>query len=60
MRELAEPVRLWLLWGVLPLWLAAGVADWWCHRRSDLAHTAGVPEALLLLHQLEPRPQERR
>jgi hypothetical protein len=22
------------------------VADWWCHRRSDIAHTAGVTESL--------------
>lgn len=47
MSELAEPVRLLLLWGVLPLWMAAGVADWWCHRRSDIGHSAGLHEVLL-------------
>lgn len=47
MLDLAEPVRLLLAWGVLPLWLAAGLADWWCHRRTDIAQTTGLPEALL-------------
>lgn len=47
MSELAEPVRLMLLWGVLPAWMAAGLADWWCHRRSDIGRTAGLREALL-------------
>lgn len=26
-------------------WIGAGLADWWCHRRSDIEHTAGVTEA---------------
>ncbi len=45
MGELAEPVRLLLAWGVLPLWLAAGLLDWGCHRRSDIGHTAGLRES---------------
>jgi hypothetical protein len=47
MSELAEPVRLLLAYGVLPLWLAAGLADWACHRAGDMGHTAGVRESLL-------------
>lgn len=49
MHELAEPVRLMLAWAVLPLWLLAGLADWACHRRGDIGHTAGVGESLLHL-----------
>jgi len=29
---------------LLPLWLLAGLADWLCHRRADLAHTTGMHE----------------
>jgi hypothetical protein len=29
------------------VWLAAGVADYLCHRASDIEHTSGVHEALL-------------
>lgn len=45
-----------LLWGVLgygvfPTWLLAGVADYLCHVRSDIAHTSGVHESALHLLQ---------
>jgi UPF0716 family protein affecting phage T7 exclusion len=42
-----EPARFILLYLVLPAWLLAGLADWACHRRSDLAHTTGPKESLL-------------
>ena len=29
----------------MPLWIASGLADRKCHRRSDIEHTAGVREA---------------
>jgi hypothetical protein len=32
---------------VLPTWILAGLADWQCHRRSDIEHTAGTHEALI-------------
>lgn len=35
-----------LLYAVLPLWSAAGLADWWCHRRSGIERTAGRRENL--------------
>ena len=38
-----------LAWGILPAWLLAGLLDWWCHRRSDLAHTSGLGESRLHL-----------
>lgn len=45
-----------LLWGllgwvVLPLWLLAGVADYWAHARSDITQTSGVHESALHLLQ---------
>lgn len=40
----------WILaWLIVPLWIAAGFADWLCHRRADIEHTAGAPESLLHL-----------
>jgi len=29
---------------VIPLWIAAGLADWWCHRRTHIERTSGWPE----------------
>lgn len=45
-----------LLWGLLgyvlfPLWLLAGLVDYWTHQRSDIAVTAGVRESVLHLLQ---------
>ncbi|WP_207792051.1 hypothetical protein [Siccirubricoccus phaeus] len=36
-----------LLWFILPLWLAAGVADWLCHRATHIATTTGAKESLM-------------
>jgi hypothetical protein len=44
-----EPARLLLLYAVLPLWVAAGLLDWRCHRATDIAHTSGLKENLLHL-----------
>ncbi|EKS71407.1 MULTISPECIES: hypothetical protein [Caballeronia] len=41
-----------LLYGVLPLWLAAGTADALCHRWANLPETAGVRESLMHIAQL--------
>jgi hypothetical protein len=37
----------WLAWAALPLWLAAGGADWLCHRRARIERTSGAGESLL-------------
>lgn len=37
--------RRFLLYGVLPLWVVPGVADWWMHRRTRIEHTTGVKES---------------
>jgi hypothetical protein len=44
-----EPASLLLMYAVLPLWVAAGLADWLCHRAADIAHTSGLKENLLHL-----------
>ena len=36
--------ELLLMMAVIPLWIAAGLADWWCHRRTAIEHTSGLPE----------------
>ncbi len=41
-----------LLWGLLgyaifPLWLLAGLVDYWLHQRTSLATTSGAPESRL-------------
>lgn len=38
-----------LMYFVLPLWLAAGFADWLCHRRSHIETTSGPKESALHL-----------
>ncbi len=38
-----------LMYFVVPLWIAAGAIDWWCHRRTDIEHTAGPKESLIHL-----------
>jgi hypothetical protein len=44
---LDDASRRLLLGAVMPLWIAGGLADWQCHRRSDIEHTAGTHEALI-------------
>jgi hypothetical protein len=41
-----------LIWIVYPLWLAAGLTDLWCHRRTSIETTAGPIESALHLAQL--------
>lgn len=41
---MAESARLILMYGLVPLWIAAGLADWWCHRRTSIEDTSGLPE----------------
>jgi hypothetical protein len=44
-----DPTVLILLYFVLPVWLAAGFADWLCHRASNIATTTGPKESLIHL-----------
>jgi hypothetical protein len=43
---MADAARLVLMYLLLPLWIAAGLADWLCHRRAAIEHTAGLRENL--------------
>ena len=38
--------RLLLMYGVVPAWILAGLVDWWCHRRTGIERTSGLPENL--------------
>jgi hypothetical protein len=35
-----------LMYVVFPLWVGAGLADWWCHRRTAIETTTGLRESL--------------
>src|SRR3954470_24802507 len=44
-----EPAQLIVMYIVLPVWFAAGVADWLCHRATDIEHTTGAKESVIHL-----------
>ena len=48
---IAEILRGMLLYFILPLWLAAGFADYLCHRASHIETTSGWKESALHLLQ---------
>jgi hypothetical protein len=48
-RGVDEATRRALQWFVMPIWIGAGLADWWCHRRTDIEHTAGPTESAIHL-----------
>jgi hypothetical protein len=39
-----EVARLLLMYLVVPLWILAGLADWWCHRKTQIERTSGLSE----------------
>jgi hypothetical protein len=43
---MARPILMYL---VLPLWIAAGLWDWWCHRRTSIETTSGLRESVFHL-----------
>jgi hypothetical protein len=47
--SVVEVTRNFLMGVVLPLWLAAGLADWACHRATDIETTTGAKESLMHL-----------
>jgi hypothetical protein len=49
--QTADVLRHLLMYFVLPLWLAAGFADYLCHRAAHIEHTSGWKESLLHLLQ---------
>jgi hypothetical protein len=51
MMDVAALTQNALMYFILPLWLAAGFADYLCHRRADIEATSGPKESLLHLLQ---------
>jgi hypothetical protein len=47
----ADITRNILMYFILPLWLAAGFADYLCHRAAHIEQTSGVKESILHLLQ---------
>ena len=47
MAGIENATRRLLLGGVMPLWLGAGLADWYLHRRTRIEQTAGPRESAL-------------
>jgi hypothetical protein len=45
----ATVIQYALLYFVLPLWVAAGFADYLCHRKAEIEHTAGPKESVIHL-----------
>ena len=41
--------QLFIMYGVVPASILAGLLDWACHRRTGIAKTSGLPENLLHL-----------
>jgi hypothetical protein len=39
--------QLYLQYGVVPLWIAVGFADWLCHRAARIELTAGPKESIM-------------
>ncbi|MEX3760050.1 diguanylate cyclase [Paraburkholderia phenoliruptrix] len=44
-----DPTLTLLMYFVLPVWLAAGFADWLCHRATRIESTTGAKESLIHL-----------
>jgi hypothetical protein len=45
--ELRDLILGFMLWFLFPLWMAAGIADYLLHRRTDIEHTSGRGESAL-------------
>lgn len=52
MENFAASAASWILvLVVLPLWITAGLADYFCHRATSIETTSGTPESILHLVQ---------
>ncbi len=48
---LADLLVLFLMYVLVPVWLAAGLGDYFCHRLAHIEHNSGFKESLLHLLQ---------
>jgi len=46
---MSAPVQTLLLYFIMPVWFLAGLADYLCHRATNIAQTAGWKESVLHL-----------
>ncbi|HEU5047257.1 MAG TPA: hypothetical protein VFT64_05365 [Rickettsiales bacterium] len=46
---MSNPADIILLYALIPVWLAVGVLDWWCHKKAGIEHTSGTRESILHL-----------
>ncbi|WP_343728438.1 diguanylate cyclase [Duganella sp.] len=47
--DLSQLSEQYLMYFIVPLWLAAGVADWVMHRRAGIEHNSGPKESMIHL-----------
>jgi len=52
MDDPAPLVRYYLLYFILPLWILAGLTDYFLHKRTRIDNTSGTKESILHLLQL--------
>lgn len=52
MHDPSTLARHYLLFFILPIWIAAGLADYYLHRRTLIEHTSGTRESVLHALQL--------
>lgn len=48
-QETPQIAEMLLLYFIIPLWFLAGIADWLCHRATDIEHNAGIKESIIHL-----------
>jgi hypothetical protein len=48
-RPMHDPTQALLLYFIMPVWFLAGLADYLCHRATDIEHNAGPKESLIHL-----------
>ncbi|AJP58086.1 hypothetical protein UC34_16130 [Pandoraea vervacti] len=48
----ADFIDMYIRYGIIPVWLMAGFADWLCHRRTHIEANAGAKESVMHLAQM--------
>ena len=46
-RGVEQATRRGLLYFVLPIWMGAGLLDWWWHRKTKIQETSGTHESMI-------------
>ncbi|VVE60029.1 hypothetical protein PCA31118_00097 [Pandoraea captiosa] len=48
----ADFIDMYIRYGIIPVWLVAGFADWLCHRRTHIEANAGTKESVMHIAQM--------